>query len=96
MSSQTGTSYSLSGNGGAGLSLGDINLTGGYSYQTTIPRELPNKKVTIHVHQATGGYIVEVANKDYSREGALYIVSEDKDLGEEIGKIITHAMLVTE
>ena len=46
--------------------------------------------------EAVGGYIVEIDNSDnYINDGELYIISEDKDLGQEIGKIITHKKLKT-
>lgn len=55
-------------------------------------KTFPNKKFSISVHQAHGGYIVEV-HRGSGYEGDLYIVSEDQDLGQEIGKIITHSTL---
>lgn len=56
---------------------------------------LPNKKVNLSIHQANGGYIVEITNNGYAIDSELYIISEDKDLGQEIGKIITHNKLKT-
>jgi hypothetical protein len=53
------------------------------------PHELPNKKITFSVHLAHGGYIVEV-NTAYNTTSELYIVPDDQDLGQAIGKIITH------
>lgn len=47
---------------------------------------------TIRVYQAHGGHIVEVAS-NLSEIGELHIVSEEHDLGSEIGKIITHSLL---
>ena len=56
----------------------------------------PTKKVSLTVFEAVGGYIVEIDNSDnYINDGELYIISEDKDLGQEIGKIITHSKLKT-
>lgn len=65
----------------------DIGQLSGYG-----EKRLPNKKVAISVHEAHGGYIIEI-NTNPNTIGELYIVGEDKDLGVEIGKIITHAVL---
>jgi hypothetical protein len=65
------------------ISIGDI-YTGN--------KPFPNKKFSISVHQAHGGYIVEV-HRGSGYEGDLYIIADDKDLGQEIGKIITHSTL---
>jgi hypothetical protein len=46
----------------------------------------------LQVYKANGGIIVETRNYDHRRDenrNSLYIVTEDKDLGAEIGKIIT-------
>ena len=57
----------------------------------------PTKKVSLTVFEAVGGYIVEIDNShnNYTNDGELYIIGEDKDLGQEIGKIITHNKLKT-
>lgn len=54
----------------------------------------PANKVSLTVFDAVGGYIVEIDN-GYNTEGELYIVGEEQDLGQEIGKIITHKKLKT-
>lgn len=54
-------------------------------------KKLPNKKLSINVHEAHGGYIIEIVTS--SMPGDLYIIGDDKNMGEEIGKIITHAVL---
>ena len=48
------------------------------------------------VHRADGGYVIEQRtyqkrNEEWSNH--LHIVTDDKDLGEEIGKIITFTNL---
>jgi hypothetical protein len=46
----------------------------------------------LQVYKANGGVIVETRNYDPRKDenrNSLYVVTEDKDLGEEIGKIIT-------
>ena len=59
------------------------------SINEKVPRELPNKKITFSVHQAHGGYLIGV-NTAYGTTSELYIVPDGQDLGQEIGKIITH------
>ncbi len=73
--------------GGTALPTIDISGMGSYGME----KKFPNKKISINVHEAHGGYIVEVVNT--SLPGELYIISDDKDLGSEIGKIITHTVL---
>jgi hypothetical protein len=77
--------------GGAGGSSTDISI--GEIYGSSNKSRLPNKKLSIDVHEAHGGYIVQV-QRGSAYEGDLYIVAEDQDLGQEIGKIITHSTLI--
>ena len=86
------SSYSMS--GPHTISIGDLNLNDINldDWITLGGNELPNKKFTLNVHEAHGGHIVEVSTNANSL-GDLYIISEDKDLGQEIGKIITHNIL---
>ena len=64
---------------------------GGYSDRP----KLPNKKVTMDVHTAHGGYVVKIS-KGYGVEDDMYVIGEDQDLGQELGKIITHHTLAKE
>jgi hypothetical protein len=44
------------------------------------------------VYRASGGTIIETRRYDRKRDtndNSLHIITDDKDLGEEIGKIIT-------
>jgi hypothetical protein len=46
----------------------------------------------LQVYKANGGIVVETKRYDHRRDennNSLYVITEDKDLGEEIGKIIT-------
>ena len=64
-----------------------------YSAETEYGQKIsPRKKISFDVHDANGGYIIEV-NGDHHSAGELYIVGEEKNIGEEIGKIITHYKL---
>lgn len=83
------SSYSIS--GPHTISIGDLNLNGSGWIDLGEPK-LPNRKFKINIHQAHGGYIVEIT-RESNTEGELYIVGEDKDLGQEIGNIITHKIL---
>jgi len=50
----------------------------------------------LQVYKASGGIIVETRKYDRKHDenrNSLYVVTEDKDLGEEIGKIITMEQL---
>lgn len=56
------------------------------------PRQVESHGFTLRVYKASGGTVIESSMydsiKDRHRNG-LYVVTDDKDLGEEIGKIIT-------
>lgn len=71
------------------LDINTIDLSGNYN------KKFPNKKISISVHEAHGGYIVEVDTHS-AKSSQLYIVAESQDLGQEIGKIITHSILQNE
>lgn len=46
----------------------------------------------LHVYNASGGTIVETTKYDHKNDEnrhSLYVVTDDKDLGEELAKIIT-------
>lgn len=55
-----------------------------------------SKGMNFTVYRANGGFIIEhrVYNQKTDRhDNSLHIIIEDKDLGEEIGKIITFESL---
>jgi len=58
-------------------------------------KKLPNKKISFDVHTAHGGYVIRVS-KGYGNEDSMYVISDDKDLGQELGKIVTHHTLSKE
>lgn len=78
------STYTLSGTGSSGIDLSTIDI-GTY-------KKFSNRKLSINVHEAHGGYIAEVSSSS-TLNGDLYIISDDKDIGVELGKIITHLML---
>ncbi len=49
--------------------------------------------VDIRITPASGGFIVSVNHRNTPTKPDLHIVTEDKDLGAEIGKIITMSYL---
>ena len=52
-----------------------------------------NQGINFSVHRAHGGYVIEVTvyNRTTDRHNrSLHIITDDKDLGQEIGKIITY------
>jgi hypothetical protein len=67
--------------------LTQINL-GGWNSEN----KLPNKKISFDVHTAHGGYVVKVST-GYGNEGDMYVIDDSKDLGQELGKIVTHHTL---
>ena len=71
--------------GGAAMPTIDI---GPYMYD----KKFPNQKIAINIYGANGGYIMEVTTHP-GQVNDLYIVPEDRDLGQEIGKIITMKVL---
>ena len=55
-----------------------------------------NSRINFSVHRASGGFVVEANIWDPKIERSnkyLHIITDDKDLGEEIGKIITYTNL---
>ena len=51
-----------------------------------------NRGIRFQVYKATGGFVIETAVYDRQRDRHqtnLHIIADDKDLGSEIGKIIT-------
>jgi len=48
--------------------------------------------IRMQVYKASGGVVIETRSYDRHKDenrNSLYVITEDKDLGEEIGKIIT-------
>lgn len=53
---------------------------------------LQSDGMRFQLYKASGGYIVETRNYDRRNDRndvKLHIITDDKDLGEELGKIIT-------
>ena len=64
--------------------------------KTTGSSRLNSNGMNFSVHKANGGFIIEYHYYDRHRdrsENKLHIVTEDKDLGEELGKIISFETL---
>jgi len=88
--------------GGSGTGYGGVGYTGGLVDVFQIGangqslglsgKTLPHAKLQFSVYQAHGGHIIEMGT---GAESQLYIIGDDKDIGQEIGKIITHNTLTT-
>lgn len=85
------SNYSISAAGVAPITISDmsgIDLSFG-------EKKLPNKKISFDVHTAHGGYVVKVS-KGFSSDDDMYVIADSQDLGQELGKIITHYTLSKE
>ena len=61
------------------------------SIEDSIPA-IDSNGFKLQVYKANGGIVVETRNYDHRKDehrNSLYVITEDKDLGAEIGKIIT-------
>jgi hypothetical protein len=59
---------------------------------TSSARTIDSSGMNFTVYRANGGHIIETRKYDRKRDNndhSLHIITDDKDLGEEIGKIIT-------
>ncbi len=60
---------------------------------STSPRSIDSDKgIRFQVHKANGGFVIETAIYDRHKDrhlNSLHIITDDQDLGEQIGKIIT-------
>ena len=62
----------------------------------SVSSSIDSRGMNFTVYRANGGYIVE--HRVYDRktdrhDNSLHIITDDKDLGEEIGRIITYENL---
>jgi hypothetical protein len=55
-------------------------------------KKLPNKKISFDIHTAHGGYVVKVS-QGYGNDDDMYVIGDTQDLGQELGKIVTHHTL---
>jgi len=59
---------------------------------STVSRSMDSNGMNFTVYRASGGHVIETRKYDRKRDTNdhnLHIITDDKDLGEEIGKIIT-------
>jgi hypothetical protein len=62
----------------------------------TASRSIDSNGMNFTVYRANGGHVIETRQYDRKRDNndhSLHIITDDKDLGEEIGKIITFERL---
>ena len=69
--------------------ISQIDLSGTYGMGE---KKLPNKKISFDVHTAHGGYVIKVS-QGFGTEDDMYVIVDTQDLGQELGKIITHHTL---
>lgn len=58
--------------------------------------ELNSRGVTFTMYSANGGTVIELRNYDEKSDrhhNVLHVIPSDKDIGEELGKIITYEAL---
>ena len=63
---------------------------------TKASRSIDSQGMNFTIYRADGGHIVETRQYDRKRDTndhSLHIITDDKDLGQEIGKIITFERL---
>ena len=85
-SMSTGTTYTLGAALPGAISINDI--TGGGSRH-----RFPNKKMSLNIYEAHGGYVVEIDKDTYGADRDIYVIAQDVDFDRELGKIITHHTL---
>ena len=88
------STYNMSASGVGPLTVGQISQIdlSGYGIDN---KKLPNKKISFDVHTAHGGYVVRVS-QGYGNEDDMYVIGDNQDLGQELGKIVTHHTLSKE
>lgn len=75
----------------AAAQISQIDISGTYNIDNN-NKKLPNKKITFDVHTAFNGYVVRVSH-GFGIEDDMYVISDKQDLGQELGKIVTHHTL---
>jgi hypothetical protein len=63
---------------------------------STVSRSMDSNGMNFTVYRANGGHVIETRKYDRKRDTNdhnLHIITDDKDIGEEIGKIITFEQL---
>lgn len=76
----------------------DVYVTQPHIPQITLDsdRAIDSSGMNLRVHRANGGHIIETRKYNRKRDEndiSLHIITDDKDLGQEIGKIITFEQL---
>ena len=79
---------------GAGHGYGAIPSIGG-TYSIGVQHEF-EAGMDLRITPANGGHIISLSHRNSGAVPELHIVTEDKDLGTEIGKIITMSCLKKE
>ena len=67
----------------------DENLTLSHDIE---PARLESDGMRFNLYKASGGYVIETCHYDSKTDrhnNKMYVITDDKDVGEEMGKIIT-------
>jgi hypothetical protein len=84
-----GSPYAISGNGLTG-SYGQISL------DSLNNRHEFDDGLDIRLTPAAGGFVVSIFHRNSGNRPSLHLITEDQDLGAELGKIITVSYLKKE
>jgi hypothetical protein len=60
--------------------------------QTLESASLESEGMRFQLYKAAGGYVIETRHYDHKNDrnnNKMYVITDEKDLGEELGKIIT-------
>jgi hypothetical protein len=87
-SMSTGTTYTLGAALPGAIRIDDITGSSGGSRH-----RFPNKKMSLNIYEAHGGYVVEIDKDTYGADRDIYVISDTTDFDHELGKIITHHTL---
>ena len=72
--------------------LEDIDEADAYIPQDIETARLSSDGMRFQLYRASGGYVVETRSYDHRNDRSdtkMYVITEDQDVGHEIGKIIT-------
>ena len=86
------SNYTMAGSSAAALGPLSIGQVSQIDFPYTGEKKFPNKKISFDVHTAHGGYVVRVS-QGYGNEDDMYVIGDSQDLGQELGKIVTHHTL---
>jgi hypothetical protein len=73
--------------------MNDTNTIGGLEQDHYVETDrFSSDGMRFNLYKASGGFVIETRSYDRRKDenvNSMYVITEDKDLGEELGKIIT-------